>query len=112
MGWTTGVQLPAGAGKGFFYLCHCIQTGSGVHPAFCTMGTMALSPKVQQQVPEVDHSPPSSVKVKNAWGYSLAPPYIFMGWCLIKHKDNFTFSCQVILIGNSRMRHASDQFIP
>jgi hypothetical protein len=32
-----------GRGKGFFPLTSCVQTGSGAHPAFCTMGTGVLS---------------------------------------------------------------------
>jgi hypothetical protein len=28
---------------------------------------------------------------KNAWCYTSTPQYIFMSWCLVKHRDNFTF---------------------
>jgi hypothetical protein len=35
---------------------------------------------------EADHSPPSSAQVKNAWSYTSTPQYIFMAWCLIKHR--------------------------
>jgi hypothetical protein len=48
---------------------------------------------------EADHSPPSSVKVKNSWSYTSSVPYIgiicayvFMAQCLIKHKNNFTIT--------------------
>jgi hypothetical protein len=27
---------------------------------------------------------------KNAWSYTSTPQYVFMAWCLVKHKDNFT----------------------
>jgi hypothetical protein len=37
------------------------------------------------------HSPPSSAEVKNAWSYTSTPQYIFMTWCLVKHRD-FTFA--------------------
>jgi hypothetical protein len=40
---------------------------------------------------EADHSPPSSAEVKNAWGYTSTPQYVFMAWCLVKHRDNFAF---------------------
>jgi hypothetical protein len=41
---------------------------------------------------EADHSPPTSVDVKNAWSYTSTPQYVFMAWCLVKHRDNFTFT--------------------
>jgi hypothetical protein len=40
---------------------------------------------------EADHSPPSSAEVKNEWNYTSTPQYVFMVWCLVKHRDNFTF---------------------
>jgi len=24
--------------------------------------------------------------------YLYSPQYVFMGWCLVKHRDNFTFT--------------------
>jgi hypothetical protein len=37
-----------------------------------------ISLGVKQLGHEADHSPTSSVKVKNAWSYTTIPPYIFM----------------------------------
>jgi hypothetical protein len=34
---------------------------------------------------------PNTVKVKNACSYTATPPYIFMAWGLIKHRESFTF---------------------
>jgi hypothetical protein len=51
----------------------------------------ALSLGVKRPGHEVDHSPPSSAKVKNAWSYTSTPQYVFMAWCLVKRRDNFTF---------------------
>jgi hypothetical protein len=51
----------------------------------------ALSLGVKRPEHEVDHSPPSSAEVKNAWSYTSIPLYVFMAWCLVKHRDNFTF---------------------
>jgi hypothetical protein len=51
----------------------------------------ALSLGVKRPVCEADYSPPSSVDVKNGWSYTSTPQYVFMAWCLIKHRDNFTF---------------------
>jgi hypothetical protein len=39
---------------------------------------------------ESDHSPPFSAEVKNAWNYTFIPSYVFMGCCLVNHRDNFT----------------------
>jgi len=59
----TGVQILAGAMKGFFYLCHHAKIGSGAHPDSYPMGIWALTPGVKWPGNE-DHSPPSSAKVK------------------------------------------------
>jgi hypothetical protein len=37
-------------------------------------------------------SPPSCADVKNAWSYTSIPPYVFMTWCLVKYRGNFTFN--------------------
>jgi len=37
------------------------------------------------------HAPASSDEVKNAWSYTSIPQYVFTSWCLVKHRDNFTF---------------------
>jgi hypothetical protein len=49
-------------------------------------------PEVKRPGREAGHSPPFSADVKNVWGYASTPPYVFMAWCLIKHKENFTFT--------------------
>jgi hypothetical protein len=38
---------------------------------------------------EADHSIPSSTEVHNAWSCTSILR-VFMAWCLIKHRDNFT----------------------
>jgi hypothetical protein len=50
----------------------------------------ALSLGVKRPGREVDHSPPFSAEVKNAWNYNSTPQYVFMTWCFVKHRDNFT----------------------
>jgi hypothetical protein len=52
----------------------------------------ALSLGVKRPEREADHSLPSSAKVKNAWSYTSIPRYVFMVWCLVKHRDNFTYT--------------------
>jgi hypothetical protein len=51
-------------GAGNFSLHHCIQNGSGAHPASYPMGTRGSFHGVKRPVREADHSPPSSAKVK------------------------------------------------
>jgi hypothetical protein len=41
---------------------------------------------------ETDHSPPSVTYVNNAWSYTSTRPYVFMAWCLIKHRYSFNMS--------------------
>jgi hypothetical protein len=69
------VQFPAGAGN--FSLHLRVQNVSGAHPASYPMGTAGFSLGV-------DHSPPSSAEVKNAWSYISIPQYAFMAWCSVK----------------------------
>jgi hypothetical protein len=51
-----------------------------------------LSLGVKQPEREADHSSPYSAEVKNAWSYTYTPQYAFMVWCLVKHRDNCTFT--------------------
>jgi hypothetical protein len=44
----------------------CVRTGSGAHPASCTMGTVGPFPGGKGRPGrDADHSPPSSAEVKN-----------------------------------------------
>jgi hypothetical protein len=44
----------------------CVQTGSGAHPASCTMGTGGPFPGAKARPGRVpDHSPPSSAEVED-----------------------------------------------
>jgi hypothetical protein len=51
-----------------------------------------LSLGVKRPGREADHLPPSSAEVKNAWTIPPLLQYVFMAWCLVKHRDNFTFT--------------------
>jgi hypothetical protein len=53
-----GDRIPVGAR----FFAH-VQTGSGAHPASCTMGTGSL-PGVKLPGRGADHPPPSSAEVK------------------------------------------------
>jgi len=35
---------------------------------------------------EALYSPPSSAYVKNVWSHAPIRPYVFVSWCLIKHR--------------------------
>jgi hypothetical protein len=60
----TGVRSPAGAKD--FSSNFCVQTGSGDHPASCTMGTEGPFPGGKaRRGRDANHSPPSSAEVKN-----------------------------------------------
>jgi hypothetical protein len=77
-----GVRSPAGAKD--FSSSLSVQTGSGVHPASCTMGTGGpfLGGKVRPGR-EADHSPLSSAEVVNEYELYLlspqAPPWRVAG---------------------------------
>jgi hypothetical protein len=51
-----------------------------------------LSLGVKRPGREADHSLPSSAEVRNAWSYTYTPQYAFMALCLVKHRDNCTFT--------------------
>jgi hypothetical protein len=57
-------------------------------------------------------------EIKNACSYTSNPTYVFMKWCLVKHKENFTFASMkqeialsgsdyCIAIGKFRVRFAA-----
>jgi hypothetical protein len=59
----------------------CVQTGSGAHPASCTVGTGgSLSGGKARPGRDADHSPPSSAEVKKVLElYLLSPRCASMG---------------------------------
>jgi hypothetical protein len=59
-----GVRSPAGAKD--FSSSLCVQTGSGAHPASCTMGPGDPFPGgTARPGRAADHSPPSNAEVEN-----------------------------------------------
>jgi hypothetical protein len=71
---------------------HRIQNDCGAHPASYPMGSGGSFPGVKRAGREAEHSPPSSAEIKNAWIYTSIPQYAFMAWCLVKHRNNLTFT--------------------
>jgi hypothetical protein len=92
-GWTIGViEFDSRRGLGIFLFFTASRTALGPTQPPIQWVPGALSLGVKRPGREADHSPPSSAEVKNAWSYTSTPPYAFMAWCLVKHRDNFTFT--------------------
>jgi hypothetical protein len=79
-------------GLGIFFSTAASRTALGPTQPPIQWAPGALSLGVKRPGREADHSPPSSAEVKNAWSYTSIPHYVFMSWCLVKHRDNFTFT--------------------
>jgi hypothetical protein len=80
------VRFPAGAGT--LSLHHRDLIDSAAHPASYPLVPGAPSLVVKRQVREADHLPPSSAQVKECVElYFHTPKYVFMAWCLVKHRD-------------------------
>jgi hypothetical protein len=70
-----------------------VQNGSGAHDASYPMGTGGLSLGVKQPRCEADHSHLHLVQSLRMCGaIPLLPQYASMPWCLVKRRDNFTFT--------------------
>jgi hypothetical protein len=83
-------RFPTGAGN--FSLYHRVQNGFAAHTASYPMGTRGSFPGVKRPGREADHLPPSNAEVKMSGATPLLPQYAFMTRCLVKHRDNFTFT--------------------
>jgi hypothetical protein len=69
-----------------FWLCSltCSALGPNQPPIQWVPGVLSLRVKLTTHL----HLVPRS---NNAWSYTSTPQYVFMVWCLVKHRDNFTF---------------------
>jgi len=76
-GWA--IRVPFLADTGDLSVLRNIQTGSGIHPASCSVGTGGFSTGVKRLMSAVKWSTPSSTKVKNGV-LPLLPLYAFMAW--------------------------------
>lgn len=71
-----------------FSVLHHIQSGSRATHLAMHWVQVALFPPVKREGYEAHGSPdvvPRSGMVKN----TSTPPYVFVTWCVINHKDNF-----------------------
>jgi hypothetical protein len=69
-----GTKLQAGrsgvknlAGTKTLYFRQHVQTGSGSHSAYYSMGTGTFAESLKRPRSQLDHSSPSSTEVKNEW---------------------------------------------
>jgi hypothetical protein len=93
MGWTIGVLgFDFRRGLGIFLFTTVSRTALWPTQPLIQWVPGALSLGVKRPGGEADHSHPSSTEVKNEWSYTFTPQYVFMAWCLVKHRDNFTFT--------------------
>jgi hypothetical protein len=75
MGWTIGVQFPAGAIIELFLHATTSRPALGLNQPPFQWVPVALSLGVKRQGREADHSPPFSAEVKNEWRYTSTPLY-------------------------------------
>jgi hypothetical protein len=97
MGWTfrvLGFNSQQGLGIFLFITVSIMALGPTQFPFQWVTGTLSLGVKWLGR--EADYSPPSSAEVKNAWSCTSTPQYVFMVWCLVKCRDNFTFTFYLV----------------
>jgi hypothetical protein len=84
-----------GRGKDFFFFLFATAYRPALGPTQPPIqGVLGLFSRgiIKWPGSEGDHSSESSAEVKNVWSYTSTHPYIFMAWCLVKHRDNFTYT--------------------
>jgi hypothetical protein len=86
------VGLPAEA-QSFLFSPSRPALGLTQSPSQCE--TRPLSPGVKRSGREDD---PTSYEVNKAWNYTSTPTFVFIGWCFIKYRDNFTINLQIGLL--------------
>lgn len=69
-----------------------VKTRSGTYQAAYSVVIGGISFVLKCSGRETDESPPSSVENKDRWKCTATEQYGFMTWCLINHRDNFTFT--------------------
>jgi len=72
-------------------LRHRVQTGSGAHPASYTVGTGALTLGVKRPGRKAYYLSSLVPKLMRRATSSLLQ-YVFIVWCLVKYRGNFTYT--------------------
>jgi hypothetical protein len=93
--WTTMVRFSAVAEN--FFLRHRVQTGSGSHPASYPTGSGALSPGVRGWGVKLTTHLHLVPRLRKREAIPPLPQYVFMAWCLVKHRGNFIFPRLIFL---------------
>jgi hypothetical protein len=83
------------------FLLYSVQNGSGAHRASYPMGTGSKASGSLKLTTRL-HLHPRFMTCEAA---SLHPRNVFMTWCLIKHKGNFTFTRQKYLQPDEIRKH-------
>jgi hypothetical protein len=73
------------------------------------MGSGSLTSGVK--TPGNNHSPPSSIEIKTAKSYASTPQYVFMAWCLVKHRKPRKYKNTVLYFNIIREMLATILFI-
>jgi hypothetical protein len=84
-GRTTGVRSSVDAKYSSFL--HSVQVGSGAYPASYPIDTVGY---FHGDKTVGSRRRPFSIQYRGQewWSYTSVPPYVFIVWCLIKHRDN------------------------
>jgi len=70
LGYTRDIQgiiIDSWQEQQMLWIFWSVQTGSGAHPAFYSVGIVLLSPLVKQLEHKADHSLSSNAKIPNEW---------------------------------------------
>jgi len=89
-------SIPGRSNDKIFSFCHhCVPTGSGAHT---TQTLIQWVPGGSGWSVKLTAPLPSSAEVKNAWSCTSTLRYVFMAWCLVKHRDDFVFSMKSVFV--------------
>jgi hypothetical protein len=96
--WTIGILgFDSRRGLGIFLFSTASRTALGPTQPPIQWVPWVLFLGVKRPGREADHSPPSSAEVKMCGCMPPLPQYAFMAWCLVKHRDNFIFTNELLL---------------
>jgi hypothetical protein len=96
MDWTIEVRgIDSEWRLGIFFSTESTPTLGSIQPPIQRVPG-ALSLGVKRPGRETNHSPPPNAEVKNVRRYTSTRHYVFMAWCLVKHRDDFTLMFTVL----------------